>query len=133
MATEFQVPLGALPVIRSSAEMYGTVDGNVGSFSGVPISGCLGDQQSALVGQQCFRVGDAKNTYGTGCFMLYNTGSVPVQSSNGLLTTVGYQLGVGADVVYALEVCARFINNHACILSEWRRDPWQSLVQPYNG
>lgn len=73
-----------------------------GSLEGVPIAGCLGDQQAALVGQKCFEVGDAKNTYGTGCFMLFNTGSEPVQSKNGLLTTVAYKFG-DAEPAYALE------------------------------
>ncbi|KAJ3416292.1 hypothetical protein HDV05_002232 [Chytridiales sp. JEL 0842] len=90
-----------LPNIRSSAEVYGYVKD--GPFKGVPISGCLGDQQAALVGQQCLHPGDVKNTYGTGCFMLFNTGNKPVFSKGGLLTTVGYQLGKGAEVVYALE------------------------------
>jgi glycerol kinase len=73
-----------------------------GSLQNIPISGCLGDQQSALVGQKCFHIGDAKNTYGTGCFMLFNTGSKPVFSKNGLLTTVAYQLD-GEKPMYALE------------------------------
>lgn len=68
----------------------------------MPISGCLGDQQSALVGQKCFHIGDAKNTYGTGCFMLFNTGESPVFSKNGLLSTVAYQFD-GQPPVYALE------------------------------
>ncbi|KAJ3081614.1 Glycerol kinase [Quaeritorhiza haematococci] len=96
----FGVPKSVLPVIKSSSEVYGTVtDGN---FRDVPIAGCLGDQQAALVGQRCFLPGDVKNTYGTGCFMLYNTGNTPVQSQNGLLTTVGYKLG-DSEPVYALE------------------------------
>ncbi|OBZ91088.1 Glycerol kinase [Choanephora cucurbitarum] len=89
-----------LPRIVSSSEVYGTV--SEGSLTGVPIAGCLGDQQAALVGQQCFEVGDAKNTYGTGCFMLFNTGNQPVQSKNGLLTTVAYKFG-DAEPAYALE------------------------------
>lgn len=68
----FGVPMDLLPEIRSSSEIYGCLAD--GSLQGVPISGCLGDQQSALVGQMCFRQGQAKNTYGTGCFLLYNTG-----------------------------------------------------------
>lgn len=68
----------------------------------MPISGCLGDQQSALVGQKCFHTGDAKNTYGTGCFMLFNAGEKPVFSKNGLLSTVAYQFD-GQPPVYALE------------------------------
>ncbi|KAI8812098.1 hypothetical protein BJ742DRAFT_794817 [Cladochytrium replicatum] len=97
----FGVNRDALPEIRSSAEVYAHVKG--GPFAGVPISGCLGDQQAALVGHQCFTPGEVKNTYGTGCFMLYNTGEAPVYSKNGLLTTVGYQLGKSAKPVYALE------------------------------
>lgn len=72
-------------------------------MKGVPISGCLGDQQSALVGQQCFSVGEAKSTFGTGCFTLFNTGEKPVESKNGLLTTVAYQLGSNQPACYALE------------------------------
>lgn len=89
-----------LPRIVSSSEVYGTM--YEGSLQGVPIAGCLGDQQAALVGQKCFEVGDAKNTYGTGCFMLFNTGSEPVQSKNGLLTTVAYKFGDN-EPAYALE------------------------------
>lgn len=89
-----------LPRIVSSSEVYGAFF--EGSLKGVPIAGCLGDQQAALVGQQCFEVGDAKNTYGTGCFMLFNTGPTPVQSKNGLLTTVAYKFG-DAEPAYALE------------------------------
>jgi glycerol kinase len=80
--------------------VYGKIA--TGSLQNIPISGCLGDQQSALVGQKCFHIGDAKNTYGTGCFMLFNTGSKPVFSKNGLLTTVAYQFD-GEKPVYALE------------------------------
>lgn len=98
----FGVPRAALPEIRSSSEQYGSVaDG--APFKGVPIAGCLGDQQAALVGQLCLRPGLAKNTYGTGCFMLRNTGSEVVQSGHGLLTTVAYQLGPKAQAAYALE------------------------------
>lgn len=74
----------------------------MGSLQNTPISGCLGDQQSALVGQKCFNVGEAKSTYGTGCFMLFNTGLTPVLSQNGLLTTVAYQLD-NEKPMYALE------------------------------
>ncbi|KAJ3072114.1 hypothetical protein HDU98_004169 [Podochytrium sp. JEL0797] len=91
-----------LPTIRSSSEIYGYVKS--GPFAGIPISGCLGDQQAALLGQRCVNPGDLKNTYGTGCFMLFNTGTEVVIPSVecGLLTTVGYQLGSQAPV-YALE------------------------------
>eukprot|EP01113_Clastostelium_recurvatum_P042761 TRINITY_DN6958_c0_g1_i6.p1 TRINITY_DN6958_c0_g1~~TRINITY_DN6958_c0_g1_i6.p1 ORF type:complete len:588 (-),score=105.37 TRINITY_DN6958_c0_g1_i6:8-1591(-) len=96
-----EVPHTILPTIKSSAEVYGKFAD--GPLKGVPLAGCLGDQQAAMVGQQCFNKGEAKNTYGTGCFMLYNTGTDPVQSTHGLLTTVCYQLGPQAPVYYALE------------------------------
>lgn len=89
-----------LAKIVPSSSVYGKI--HSGSLKDVPIAGCLGDQQSALVGQKCFNVGDAKNTYGTGCFMLFNTGDKPVISKNGLLTTVAYQLGK-EEPMYALE------------------------------
>lgn len=89
-----------LPEIVSSSEVYGRI--GVGHFSGVPISGCLGDQSAALVGHLGFEAGEAKNTYGTGCFLLYNTGKEPVISKNGLLTTIGYQFK-GQPPSYALE------------------------------
>ncbi|KAF7724338.1 Glycerol kinase [Apophysomyces ossiformis] len=89
------------PKIVSSSQVYGNMSD--GSLEGIPIAGCLGDQQAALVGQKCFNVGDAKNTYGTGCFMLFNTGDAPVISKNGLLSTVAYQLGTDAAPAYALE------------------------------
>lgn len=97
----FDIPLEILPEIRSSSEIYGYIQNDV--LSGVPISGCLGDQQSALVGQMCLQKGQAKSTYGTGCFLLYNTGTAIVDSSHGLLTTVAYQLGPQTAPVYALE------------------------------
>ena len=74
-----------------------------GPFSGVPLSGCLGDQSAALVGQLGFRPGEAKNTYGTGCFLLYNTGEEPIISKNGLLTTIGFKFGKEGKPFYALE------------------------------
>ncbi|XP_063910041.1 glycerol kinase 2 [Zophobas morio] len=97
----FELPSSILPKIKSSAEVYGYV--KEGSLRSVPIAGCLGDQQSALVGQQCLNRGQAKATYGTGCFLLYNTGKVKVDSSHGLLTTVAYQLGPTQQPMYALE------------------------------
>lgn len=97
----FNLPKHILPKICSSAEIYGNVA--KGELEGVPISGCLGDQQAALVGQMCLQRGQAKATYGTGCFLLYNTGGSIVKSAHGLLTTVGYQLGSKATPVYALE------------------------------
>ncbi|KMQ92510.1 glycerol kinase 3-like protein [Lasius niger] len=97
----FKIPAEILPEIRSSSEIYGYIHDEL--LQGVPISGCLGDQQSALVGQMCLQQGQAKSTYGTGCFLLYNTGKAIVDSTHGLLTTVAYQLGAHACPVYALE------------------------------
>jgi glycerol kinase len=94
------VPRAVLPKIRSSSEVYGHVA--AGELAGVPVAGDLGDQQGATVGQACYSVGEAKNTYGTGNFMLLNTGTQPVPSEHGLLTTVAYKLG-SQPVVYALE------------------------------
>ncbi|KNC51310.1 glycerol kinase [Thecamonas trahens ATCC 50062] len=100
----FDLPPTALPTIVSSAEEYGRIDpAVVPDLAHVPLAGCLGDQQAALVGQRCFAAGLAKNTYGTGCFMLLNVGTTPRFSSAGLLGTVAYQLGPDAPVHYALE------------------------------
>jgi glycerol kinase len=93
------VPESVLPEIRSSAEVYGTA---VGQLAGVPVASALGDQQAAVFGQACYDVGAAKNTYGTGSFLLLNTGDRPVPSKHGLLTTVGYKIGDQAPV-YCLE------------------------------
>jgi glycerol kinase len=101
---ELDIPQNVLPTIKSSSEIYGDI--KEGSFKGVPLAGCLGDQQAALVGQKCFTPGSVKNTYGTGCFMLYNIGTGPdaiLPSKHGLLTTVGYKLGPNADAAYAFE------------------------------
>jgi len=96
LLSAFGIPRSVLARIASSSEVYGT------ALDGVPISGILGDQQAALMGQTCFEPGEAKNTYGTGCFLLMNTGTVPVQSKHGLLTTVAAKLG-DAAATYALE------------------------------
>jgi glycerol kinase len=111
----FGIPRAMLPRIRSSSEVYGHVQG--GTISGVPIAGDLGDQQAALVGQTCFKPGQAKNTYGTGCFLLLNTGLHPVQSSHGLLTTVAYKLG-DQLAHYALEGSVAITG----ALVQWLRD-----------
>ncbi|MFC6882481.1 MULTISPECIES: glycerol kinase GlpK [Actinomadura] len=95
----FDVPRAMLPEIRSSTETYGTARR---VFPGVRIGAALGDQQAALFGQTCFAPGETKCTYGTGAFLLMNTGTTPVRSGNGLLTTVGYKIG-DEDAVYALE------------------------------
>jgi glycerol kinase len=96
----YGIPKNMLPEIRSSSEVYGAAQ--LPAIMHVPIAGILGDQQAALVGQTCFRPGEMKNTYGTGCFLLMNTGAHPVQSSCGLLTTIAYKLGREA-AQYALE------------------------------
>jgi len=93
------VPRAMMPEIKSSSEIYGTAKT---ILEGVPVSGDLGDQQAALFGQTCFSAGEAKNTYGTGCFMLMNMGEIPVPSKSGLLTTLGYKIG-NQKAVYALE------------------------------
>lgn len=110
------IPRAMLPKIKSSSEVYGHV-GEGHSLQGVPVAGDLGDQQAALFGQTCYSAGEAKNTYGTGCFMLLNTGEVPVQSKAGLLTTLGYKIG-DQKAVYALEGSIAI----AGALIQWLRD-----------
>ncbi|KAF3429157.1 hypothetical protein E2986_05188 [Frieseomelitta varia] len=97
----FDIPMQILPEIKSSSEIYGNIA--VGPLKGITISGILGNQQSALVGQNCLKKGQAKNTYRSGCFLLCNTGTTRVYSSHGLVTTVAYQLGPRSPAVYALE------------------------------
>ena len=112
------IPRSMLPEIRSSSEVYGRIGSqNAVTLHGVPVAGDLGDQQAALFGQTCFKVGEAKNTYGTGCFMLLNTGEKPVQSKAGLLTTLGYKIG-NKKPVYALEGSIAITG----ALIQWLRD-----------
>ncbi|GET40323.1 glycerol kinase GlpK [Microseira wollei] len=108
------IPQQMLPEIRPSSQVYGHV---VGRLAGVPIAADLGDQQAALVGQTCFAPGEAKNTYGTGCFMLLNTGNEQIASARGLLTTVAYKMG-DEPAVYALEGSVAI----AGALVQWLRD-----------
>jgi len=96
----FRVPRSLLPEIRSSSEVYGEAAG-IDALAGIKIAGIAGDQQAALFGQACYASGMAKNTYGTGCFMLMNTGAKAVESRNKLLTTVAWQLG--SELEYAVE------------------------------
>ena len=103
ICADFHVPPHMLPTIRPSASVYGRVVGGGRGWDGCVVSGCVGDQQAALLGQLCVRPGEVKNTYGTGCFLLMNVGSRPVQSRNGLLSTVAFQLGDAQPVQYALE------------------------------
>ncbi|MDO5092856.1 MAG: glycerol kinase GlpK [Propionibacteriaceae bacterium] len=116
IAAEMTIPMSMLPTIKSSAEVYG-VGREQGLLGGVPIAGILGDQQAATFGQACFEVGMAKNTYGTGCFMLMNTGEELVPSKNGLLTTVCYKIG-DAKPIYALEGSIAVTGS----LVQWLRD-----------
>ncbi|MCZ4118238.1 glycerol kinase GlpK [Streptomyces sp. H39-S7] len=109
------VPMSMLPEIRSSSEVYGTA--TVGALAGVPVASALGDQQAALFGQTCFAEGEAKSTYGTGTFLLMNTGEKAVNSYNGLLTTVGYRIG-DQKAVYALEGSIAVTGS----LVQWMRD-----------
>ena len=93
-----------LPKIVSSSEVYGHIHAKFETpLTGVPIAGIVGDQQAALVGNKCLKRGEAKNTYGTGSFVLFNTGEEVVRSQNGLISTVAYQAGPNAKPVYALE------------------------------
>ncbi len=108
------VPRAMLPTICSSSEVYGVARG---ALAGVPIAGLLGDQQAAMMGQACYAPGEAKNTYGTGCFVLLNTGERPLASASGLLTTVCYKLGA-RPAVYALEGSIAI----AGALVQWLRD-----------
>src|SRR6185436_1041801 len=110
----FGVPRAMLPEIHPSAEVYGRA---VTAFPGVRIGAALGDQQAALFGQTCFGPGEAKCTYGTGSFLLLNTGIEPVRSTHGLLTTVGYKIGQDAPV-YALEGSIAITGS----LVQWFRD-----------
>jgi glycerol kinase len=108
------VPRAMLPQICSSSEVYGHANGDL---QDTPVGSALGDQQAALFGQTCFSPGEGKNTYGTGCFLLVNTGNKPVQSNNGLLTTVGYKIGA-QPAVYALEGSIAVTGS----LVQWLRD-----------
>jgi glycerol kinase len=109
------VPRAMLPEIRSSSQVYG--EAAIESVRGVPVAGDLGDQQAALFGQTCFAVGEAKNTYGTGNFLLLNTGTEAVQSTHGLITTAAYRIG-DAPCVYALEGSIAITG----ALVQWLRD-----------
>ncbi len=111
----FDIPRQILPKIVSSSEVYGAA--TLPAIKDVPVAGILGDQQAALVGQTCFAKGEAKNTYGTGCFLLMNTGTEAVQSTCGLLTTVAFRFGAQSPV-YALEGSVAITG----ALVQWIRD-----------
>lgn len=128
----FEIPENViLPDIKSSSEVYGLMQ--EGALKNVPISGCLGDQQAALVGQNCLQISQAKCTYGTGCFLLYCTGQNKVDSTYGLLTTVAYQLE-NQPPVYALEgsvavagSCLSWLKDNMEIISDF--DEIDSLLK----
>jgi len=111
------VPRAMLPEIHASSEVYGEVHADGGAFAGASIAGNLGDQQAATFGQTCFSKGEAKNTYGTGNFLLLNTGEEAVQSKSGLITTVGYKIGDQA-AIYCLEGSIAVTGS----LVQWLRD-----------
>lgn len=115
------IPKAMLPDVKPSSHVYGYTDEAMLAGAKIPIAGCAGDQQSALFGQTCFEEGSAKNTYGTGCFMLMNTGEKLVESKNGLLTTIAW--GVDGKVEYALEGSI-FIAGAAI---QWLRDELKIL------
>ena len=117
LLAELRIPRAMLPQVRPSSEVYGQADDRL-LGAAVPIGGAAGDQQAALFGQACFTPGQAKNTYGTGCFLLLNTGTQAVASQGGLLTTIAWQLGGHLPVIYALEGSV-FIAGAAI---QWLRD-----------
>jgi len=117
----FGIPPQILPEVRSSAELYGTTKDMEALPDGIPVSGIAGDQQAALFGQACFRPGESKCTYGTGSFLLMNTGPEPIPSNSGLLTTVAWQLG--DTITYALEGSS-FVAGAAV---QWLRDGLQAI------
>jgi len=120
MLSVLGIPRAMLPEIKSSSLVYGEAKD---LLPGVPVSGILGDQHAALFGQACYDSGEAKNTYGTGCFMLMNTGTQPVPSKSGLLTTLGYKIG-DQEAVYALEGSIAITG----ALVQWLRDNLRMIV-----
>lgn len=121
MLEELDIPESMLPEVRPSSEVYGTTGAEMFGGARVPIAGIAGDQQSALFGQACFEKGMVKNTYGTGCFLLMNTGETPVASKSGLLTTIAW--GVDGKVNYALEGSI-FVAGAAV---QWLRDEFRLI------
>lgn len=111
----FKIPLTILPTVKNSSDDYGCI-GDQYSFKGIPIRSAIGDQQAALFGHGCFSPGESKNTYGTGCFLLFNTGSTPIFSNNGLLTTIAWRLN--NTTTYAME--GAVFNAGSAI--QWLRD-----------
>ena len=117
----FDVPASMLPEVRASSEVYGRAQ--TAGLAGIPVAGVAGDQQAALFGQMCRQPGMAKNTYGTGCFLLQNTGTSPTRSTNQLVTTVAWQIGTRTE--YTLEGSV-FIGG---AVVQWLRDGLQLIRQ----
>ena len=135
LLSALDIPRAILPEVRLSSEIYGYAD--IGGTS-VPVAGMAGDQQAALFGQSCFDAGDAKNTYGTGCFLLMNTGTEPFVSRNGLVTTVA--AGLPGKVTYALEgsvfvggAVIQWLRDELRILTEAREAETMAMSVPDNG
>ena len=120
------IPKEILPEVRASSEIYGYTHSMSGQQGGIPIAGIAGDQQAALFGQMCVEKGQAKNTYGTGCFLLMNTGTVRVKSKHGLLTTIA--CGTQGEVNYALE--GAVFNGGSCV--QWLRDELKAINDAYD-
>ena len=121
---KLRIPRAMLPQVRPSSQVYGLADSALLGAE-VPIAGAAGDQQAALFGQTCFAPGQAKNTYGTGCFLLMNTGGQAVASERGLLTTIGWQLSNDGEIAYALEGSV-FVAGAAI---QWLRDGLGIIAQ----
>jgi len=118
---EFNIPRSILPEVKDSSDNYGTILKNILECDGISVNGIAGDQQASLFGQTCFTKGEAKNTYGTGCFLMMNTGSEVVRSEKGLLSTIGWK--IGENTVYALEGSI-FIGG---AVVQWLRDELKML------
>src|SRR5699024_1417916 len=123
---ELGIPASMLPEVKQSSEIYGVTDHQTFGGAEIPISGIAGDQHAALFGQACFEPGMAKNTYGTGCFMLMNTGEEMIPSKNGLLTTIAW--GVDGKIEYALEGSI-FV---AGAIVQWLRDEMKIIGDAYD-
>lgn len=132
------IPLNILPEIVSCSEVYGQL--SMSKIKGCILGGSVGDQQAALLGQQCFTAGGAKSTYGTGCFVLYHTGDVPVVSKNGLLTTTAARLGPDSPIQYALEgsvavagVGLKWLKENLELIKDPRESDYLAAEVPDNG
>ena len=121
LLSEFNIPRSILPEVKASSDNYGTITKNILEYDGISVNGIAGDQQASLFGQTCFTKGEAKNTYGTGCFLMMNTGGEVVRSDKGLLSTIGWK--IGEKTTYALEGSI-FIGG---AVIQWLRDELKML------